>query len=68
MMVSVVKRRTQTPSTQVLRRVENPVHMSEDEADLIIANRRAKEPTIDFQDYLRKHGCEIKKTPGQFEI
>ncbi len=65
MLISAVKRRTQTPSTQVLRRVENPVHMSEDEADMIIANRRAKEPTIDFQDYLRKHGYAIKKTPSR---
>ena len=38
--------------------------MSEDEADMLIANRRAKEPTIDFQDYLRKHVYPIKTTPG----
>ncbi|MEK7406361.1 MAG: hypothetical protein AAB225_14765 [Acidobacteriota bacterium] len=36
-----------------------PVVITEDEADSIIANRRLKEPTISFEQYLRQHGHEL---------
>ena len=59
LMESAVNRKPKTPGVQILRRGPNPVHMSEDEADGIIATRRKIEPTISFEQYLRDHGYEM---------
>jgi len=36
-----------------------PVHITEDEADMIICQRRLDEPTITLEEYLAEHGYEL---------
>jgi hypothetical protein len=40
------------------------VHVSEDEADILISIRREKEKRISFADILRKHGHALEGGPS----
>ncbi|MFN3324294.1 MAG: hypothetical protein ACK5AZ_12415 [Bryobacteraceae bacterium] len=41
--------------------LKNPVEISEDEADMLVARQRLKEPTITLEEYLRRHGHELAR-------
>jgi len=39
-------------------RVKRPVHITEDESDILISMRREKERRVSLAEVLRKHGIE----------
>ncbi len=61
-----VARKQQQRSSSVLRRVQNPIRMSEDEADVLISERRLSEnlPLTPLETYLKKHGVTLERSAG----